>query len=73
MENWGFKAFGVPLGDGMIDIKAILDILKNESKLDRIMLEIPVEKEESESTTLAKEDEFVRRSARYAREVLGIR
>ena len=73
MENWGFKAFGVALGDGMIDIKAILDILKKESKLDRIMLEIPVEKEESESATLAKEDDFVRRSARYAREVLGIR
>ena len=73
MENWGFKAFGVALGDGMIDLQAILEILVTESRLDRIMLEVPVEKEATEDATLAKEDDFVRRSVLYARDVLGIR
>lgn len=73
MENWGFKSFGVALGDGVIDLKAILKILKEKSKLDRIMLEIPVEKEGTEKATLEKEDDYVRRSVLYARDVLGIK
>jgi sugar phosphate isomerase/epimerase len=73
MENWGFKAFGVPLGEGMIDLKSILKILIEESGLDRITLEIPVEKEPTEEGTLAKEDAYVRQSVRHAREVLAIR
>lgn len=72
MENWGFKAFGVALGDGMIDLKAILAVLVSESHLDRIMLEVPVEKEATEEATLKKEDDFVRKSVLYARETLGI-
>jgi sugar phosphate isomerase/epimerase len=73
MENWGFKAFGVALGDGAIDLRAILNILVNEAHLDRIMLEVPVEKEANEEATLKKEDDFVRQSVLYARETLGIR
>ncbi len=73
MENWGFKYFGVALGDGIIDLKAILAILVKESGLTQIMLEIPVEKELTEQTTLKKKDDFVMRSAKYAREVLGIK
>lgn len=70
MMNWGFKTYGVPLGKGSIDLKEIFSILVNESKLDRIMLELPVEKEETEELTLKKEDECVAESVRYVREVL---
>lgn len=70
MMNWGFKTFGVPLGKGVIDLKAILEILVNESKLDRIMLELPVEKEETEDLTLRKEDDCVMESVKYAKELL---
>lgn len=73
MENWGFKTFGVPLGEGMINLNEVLKILEEESKLDRIMLEIPVEKEDTEEKTLAKEDDYVAKSATYAREVLKIK
>lgn len=72
MENWGFKSYGVPLGEGVIELDKILTILKNESKLDRIMLEIPVEKEGDETATLYKENEYVEKSVRYARDILGI-
>lgn len=70
MMNWGFKTFGVPLGQGNIDLQAILEILVNKSKLDRIMLELPVEKEKTEKLTLKKEDDCVVESVKYAREVL---
>ena len=79
MCNWGFKSYGVALGDGMIDLKAILKILVKDSKLDRIMLEIPVEKASfpnglvDDKITLAKEDDFMRRSVVYARDVLKIK
>lgn len=72
MQNWGFKTFGVPLGDGKIDLFSILDTLVNVSKLDRIMLEIPVEPQGTEEETLKKEDDTVRKSVIYAREVLHI-
>jgi sugar phosphate isomerase/epimerase len=72
MENWGFKAYGVALGDGVIDLRTILDILIDEAHLDRITLEIPVEQEATEVLTLKKEDDLVRTSVIYAREVLGI-
>jgi sugar phosphate isomerase/epimerase len=72
MENWGFKAYGVALGDGVIDLRTILDILIDDAHLDRITLEIPVEQEATEALTLKKEDDLVRTSVKYAREVLGI-
>lgn len=72
MMNWGFKSYGVPLGQGIIDLKGILDILKNSSKLERIILEIPVEKESNEEATLKKENSYVEESIRYARDVLSI-
>ncbi len=73
MENWGFKAFGVALGDGAIDLETILDILIDEAHLDRIMLEVPVEQEATEEATLKKEDDMVRKSVLYAKEVLGLK
>lgn len=72
MENWGFKSYGVPLGEGVIELEEILNILKQESKLESIMLEIPVEKENNETASLNKENEYVEKSVNYARTVLGI-
>lgn len=72
MENWGFKSYGVALGEGVIDLKAVLDILVKESRLDRIMLEIVSEPQATEAETLAVEEANVQGSYRFAREVLGI-
>ncbi|GAA3997604.1 hypothetical protein GCM10022631_05280 [Deinococcus rubellus] len=72
MENWGFKSYGVALGEGVIDLKAVLDILVNEAHLDRITLEIVSEPQATEATTLALEEANIRRSYQFAREVLGI-
>ena len=72
MENWGFKSYGVALGEGVIDLRAVLDMLVNDAHLDRITLEIVSEPQASEAETLALEEDNVRRSYRFAREVLGI-
>lgn len=73
MMNWGFKAYGVPLGQGVIDLKGIFEILVNESKIDQLMLEIPVEPVyNNEIETLEKEDTYVTQSIEYARNILGI-
>jgi len=61
------------LGEGAIDLKAILEVLVQTSGLDRITLEIPVEKDITDEATIRKEDSAVRKSVKYAREVLGIR
>ena len=73
MTNYGFKVFGVALGDGNIDLHAALRILKEKANLDRIILEIPVEAGADEKRTLEKEDDCVRRSVEFARHVLKIR
>jgi sugar phosphate isomerase/epimerase len=71
--NTHFKDYGgVPLGEGVIDLPAVLAVLVEQSHLDRITLEIVSEPKEDEATTLAWEEESVRRSYKYAREVLGI-
>ena len=72
MMNWGFKSYGVALGEGVIDLPSVLAVLVEQSGLDRIMLEIVSEPQVDESSTLAVEEENVCRSYRYAREALGI-
>ncbi|MCI0513509.1 sugar phosphate isomerase/epimerase [candidate division KSB1 bacterium] len=73
MTNYGFKAFGVALGEGCIDLPIALRLLIEKNKLDRIVLEIPVAAEGDEKATLQKEDHIIQRSVQYAREVLKIR
>ena len=72
MENYGFKYFGVPLGEGVIDLHSIVRMLRDQVGLEYIVLEVPVEKENYEQATIAKEDDFVRRSLKYAHEQLGL-
>lgn len=72
MMNWGFKAYGVPLGEGVIDLASVLSILVERSQIDHITCEIVSEPKEDEASTLAWEDQSVVRSYCYAREVLGV-
>lgn len=71
--NYGGKIAGVALGDGVIDLAAAMKLLRSKTGLDRIILEIPVEAAGGERAALAREDDFVRRSVRYARRQLGLR
>lgn len=73
MTNSGGKITGVALGDGGIDLPAVVKVLRRRSSLDRIILEIPVEARGSPRQALAWEDDCVRRSVAYARNVLNLR
>ena len=72
LTNYGFKVCGVALGDGNLDLNEAFKILIEKTNLDRIILEIPVEVERDEIVSLTKEDDFVKRSVIYARNVLKI-
>jgi sugar phosphate isomerase/epimerase len=71
--NYGGKLTGVALGDGVIDLPAAVKLLRTRTTLDRFILEIPVEAANGERPALAREDEYVRRSVRFARRQLGLR
>lgn len=73
LKNYGFKVTGVALGQGNIDLFRALDILKDKTKLDKIILELPVEAEPDKRAALQKEENIVRESVLYARNVLGIK
>jgi len=72
LTNYGFKVAGVALGDGNIDLEAALKILTEQTSLDRIILEIPVEAMQDQQAALAREHDLVQRSVIYARQVLKI-
>jgi sugar phosphate isomerase/epimerase len=73
--NYGAKITGVALGDGCIDLPAVLKVIRTRSPLDRIILEIPVEARPGASAreVLVREDDCVRRSVQRARKLLRTR
>lgn len=73
LTNYGFKVHGVALGEGNIDLISITKILNRKTKLNHIILELPVEAEKDEISTLKKEDKIVRKSVYYAKEILNIK
>ncbi len=73
MTNYGFTVKGVSLGQGNIDLARALKILKQKTDLEKIILEIPVEAGSNEKMTLISEDEIIKRSVDYARNVLKIK
>jgi 3-oxoisoapionate decarboxylase len=72
LTNAGCVVYGTALGDGVIDLHAALDLLRATTQLDRIILEIPCQAGPDEKTSLEKEDDMIRRSVAYARDVLKI-
>lgn len=72
MTNYGCKVCGVALGQGNIDLAAGLKILRENTSLDKIILELPIEARGDEVLTLQIEDQIVARSVDYAREMLRI-
>ncbi len=70
--NYGAKIAGVTLGEGVIDLPAILRVIRQAKRLDRIVLELPIEAQGTERAALDREDRCVQRSVAHARRVLGL-
>ena len=68
----GYRISGVPLGQGWLDAAMILDAVSRTGRQTNVLLELWMEPEESVQATLAKEEEWVRRSVAYAREKLDL-
>lgn len=63
---------GLGLGDGELDVQESVRIIRSSQPDLPITLEIPCRPRGDEAETLAWEDECVRRSVQFARQVLGL-
>lgn len=72
MTNYGCKIYGVQLGQGILPLKEMLDIITQQTSLDRLVLEIPIEAEKDEKKTLQKEEQVISESVKYCRDVLHV-
>jgi len=66
----GFTIFGVPLGKGMIDVKAVLDTIKESGHQPNVLLEQWIDKRENEEETLKEEERWMRESVRFLHSVM---
>ncbi len=69
-EVSGFMIFGVPIGTGMLDTKAVLNALRNAGRDPDILLEQFMGKKETVQETLAEEDKWVKEAIKYVRVIL---
>jgi sugar phosphate isomerase/epimerase len=69
-EVSGFMIFGVPLGKGMLDAKAVLNTLRQTGREPDILLEQFMGKKETVQETIAEEDKWVKEAIRYVRSIL---
>ncbi len=72
-DQYGCRFHGVACGDGDIDMKRAYDIIRNQSSMQRINIEVEWDAgDDTPEEARKKEREAVEKSIRYCREVLGI-
>jgi sugar phosphate isomerase/epimerase len=73
-DQYGCRFTGVACGDGDIDLKRALEIIRTRSSMERINIEVEWDAGTDEpEMARGREREAVVRSIRYCRDVLGIR
>lgn len=73
IEPYGFRYTGVALGDGDIDLKKAYEIIRDQSSMNRINIEVELDAGlDDPSEARRREREAVERSIQYCRDVLGI-
>lgn len=72
-DQFGCRFTGVACGDGDIDLKRALELIKTQSSMERINIEVEWDAgEDSPDVARRREREAVVRSIRYCRDTLGI-
>lgn len=72
-DQFGCRFTGVACGDGDIDLKRALELIKTRSAMERINIEVEWDAgTDPPEEARRKEREAVERSIRYCRDVLGI-
>jgi len=67
----GFSIEGVPVGTGMLNVKAVLDMARGTGREPDILLEQFMGRRVDEETTLEEEARWVRTGARFVRSLLS--
>ena len=67
----GYRVIGTPLGDGQLDVMAVLRAITAAGRQPPLLLELWVDPESDLDSTLQKEDDWVERSVAYARRELS--
>jgi sugar phosphate isomerase/epimerase len=70
-EAVGYRTTGAPLGEGELDVSAVLAQVAAAGRQPPLLIELWVDPEPASSTTLSKEAEWVERSIDYARGLLS--
>lgn len=68
----GYVVSGVPLGQGWLNARAVLEVINQGGRCPNVLLELWMDPAEEVEVTLRREDEWVRQSVAYARHHLGI-
>lgn len=69
----GYRIVGTPLGEGFLDVKNVIDLLKRSPHSPNIILEQWMDRLESEEKTLQVKEDWVRRSVKHIKKSLGVR
>lgn len=72
-QPMGYRVSGAPLGQGWLDVPAVLDMVHRAGRQPNTLLELWVDPAETNEATLRKEDEWMRQSVAYAHHHLDIR
>jgi len=65
----GYVITGAPLGQGLLDVEKVVNILEQSGRNPNIILEFWLDKAEKEDAILQVEEEWVRQSFKYIREL----
>ena len=68
----GFSVFGAPVGKGMLDIEAVLDVIREAGRGPDILLEQFMGKKGNEEETLREEERWVKEGIKFMRSIMSI-
>lgn len=68
----GFTIYGVPLGKGMLDVKGVLDIIRESNRNPNVLLEQWMERKETVEETLREEERWLTESLGFLRSVMQL-
>jgi len=72
-KRYGFKLTGAPVGEGDLNMKGAYEIIKTQSSMKRINIEVDVDiPMDDMDSSLKMEIDAIKRSVQFCREVLGI-
>jgi len=66
----GFSVFGVPVGKGMLDVKAVLSLVREAGRDPDILLEQFMGRKGDEEETLKEEERWIREGIRFTRSIM---